>query len=1228
MPHDTFRYTASARLGVWGSIPINAEEFVYRLESVLRANANATLESESHEFVPTDNDQLGALLSVMDKIVLRGNPTLIDPEFENRLLSDENVCLMKTKAFENSQIVGTEFNSLSCEGSPADLITTAEFLSNLPYSDDTGWFCQQPLSSELKSLCSEEEDQFFAGFSEAFSRELSRRLRRQVLIRDLVEHIDDALANNRVDFALQVSSLKWIFEIDGPQHGDTGQEQHDRIRDEKLQSCGWTVHRVKTEVVHNNLTGWFETLRSNLSAEAKNLIERIENQSIRKTIIDNQAHRAALNTVLFPLAVHRCLRGIIQLFLHDMIPIQSSARILAIEEDLEVVTEAFYQLSSMWRHFTALSSLSPIMPKIHLHVIGGTPLLSVPSDEWLLHEKVEDPDGDYDLVISHSLFLMTGDRGPLEQAHFQSRPANFVAMRSAIGLKEERQLLISRPLVFDLADIENALLSQDTENKMPLPAHKHEALLYFLKYLFRKLDFWDGQLRVVSRLLQGKPAVVLLPTGGGKSLTYQFSGLLLPGMTIVIDPLVSLMNDQVENLLALGIDLVNSISGQQAGPAERDAVMKEMTDRRLAFIFISPERLQIKAFRESLLHVAALCPISLAVIDEAHCVSEWGHDFRPSYLHMPRNLKTYCSHAEGRSPTLVGLTGTASFAVLTDIQIEMGIKDEEAIILPRSFDRKELVFDVHKSPMASKQSKLKTIKELIPIKIRANPHVFYDLRGDRTNGGIVFCPHVNGSLGVVQVAGSLNNNNFFAGQKPTNFRGDSAAWNEYKLNVQRKFKRNKIQELVATKSFGMGIDKPNVRYTIHYAMPQSVESFYQEAGRAGRNGKPKYAYCSIIYSDDNWDSALEILNEPDHGKALTNLNGVNWNDRGDLLVLLWLLFNSYGGKEKEKTDTIDFWEEKLWHIVEHLAPGATNTAEIGFSDRNRATYERSIFRLMLLGVVQDYTIDWHLRKFEVKVQKISPKDIKSRLKSYLLQYKFEEFAKNAILDIPEDSVQSTLRGSVYVLTDFVYDEIVTKRKQALRTMGELCREFQSDQYFREAILAYLQESEFSDQLKTWVNKSFDQIKLDQIDELLQKVTSLEEAKRLVGTTRRLLDEDPQNIALRYLSMCARAISAVESDTSVIQEATPLATQIERNREQLINANDILFRAMLDIKKHRPKALEEISRIFLRRAGSAEFSRYLLRHSQNLPDALLKDCLVFLESNIMDVVRTCSFYRTV
>lgn len=1227
MPVDTFRYTASARLGVWSSIPTKAEEFLSRLKSVLRANAHATLESESQEFVPTDNHLLGALLSVMDKIVIRGNPTLVDPDFENRLLSEENVCLMKTDVFENEQIVGRKFDSLLCGCPPDKLITASEFLSNLPYSNNNGWFSQHALSPELKSLCSEEENQFLAGFLEAFPRELSRRLRRQVLIRDLVEDAGNDLANDHVDFALQFCSLRWIFEIDGPQHDNPGQKAHDQIRDKTLQSSGWTVYRVKTEVVHNNLSGWFETFKTNLSAEAKNLINKIENQSI-STAGDEPPRRAALNTVLFPTGVHRCLRGLIQLFFHDMIPMKSSVRILVIEEDLDVVTEAFYQLSTMWRHLTALSSQSPIMPQIHLQVIGGRSLLSVPSDAWFSHEKVDDADGDYDLIISHSLFLTTGDRGPREQAYFEQRPANFVAMRSAIGLREERQLQISTPLEFDLSDLESALLSQDTLDKTPLPAHKHEALLYFLRYLFRKQDFWDGQLRVISRLLQGKPAVVLLPTGGGKSLTYQFSGLLLPGMTIVIDPLVSLMNDQVENLLALGIDLVNSISGQQAGPGEKDVVMKEMTDRKLAFIFISPERLQIKAFRESLLHVAALCPISLAVIDEAHCVSEWGHDFRPSYLHMPRNLKTYCSNAEGKSPTLVGLTGTASFAVLTDIQTEMGVKDEEAIILPRSFDRKELVFDVHKSPMASKQSKLKAIKQLIPIKMHANPNVFYDLQGDSTNSGIVFCPHVDGSLGVIQVAKSLNHENFFAGKTPKKFASDPAAWNKYKLDIQRKFKRNEIQELVATKSFGMGIDKPNVRYTIHYAMPQSVESFYQEAGRAGRNGKPKYAYCCVIYSDDNWDSALEILNEPDHGKALAILNSVNWNDRGDLLVLLWLLFKSYKGKDKEKADTMAFWEEKLWHSVKDLAPGATNTIEIGFSDKNGATYERSIFRLMLLGVVQDYTIDWHLKKFEVKVQKISPTQIRSKLKDYLLQYKFEEFAENAIKDIYQDTVENTLPAAVNVLTDFVYDEIVTKRKQALRTMGELCRDFQSDQQFREAILAYLQESEFSDQLKTWVNKSFDQIRVDEISKLLQQVTSLEQANRLVGTTRRLLDEDPQNIALRYLSMCARAISAAQSHASVIREATSLAIKIERSRPLLDDANDILLRALAHIKKHRPEARKEITRIFLRRAGSPEFSRHFLRHSQNLPGALLKDCLVILESNVMDVLRTCSFYRTV
>ena len=697
-------------------------------------------------------------------------------------------------------------------------------------------------------------------------------------------------------------------------------------------------------------------------------------------------------------------------------------------------------------------------------------------------------------------------------------------------------------------------------------------------------------------------------------------------MTIIIDPLVSLMTDQVENLETAGIDLVGFISSQ-LDPAEKEANLRDMEAGRLAFTYISPERLQIQEFRNQLQTVVARFPVSLAVIDEAHCVSEWGHDFRPSYLHMPLNLQRYCSDGDGRRPTLVGLTGTASFAVLTDIQMEMQVTDEDAIVLPKSFDRKELRFEIRIIPMASKPSALRTLKLQMPRILRSNPQHFYDLHGDRTNSGIVFCPHVNGSLGVTSVAGQLGHNNFFAGQVPKAFRGDWSVWNQHKYRVQQAFKRNRIQELVATKSFGMGIDKPNIRYTIHYTVPQSVEAFYQEAGRAGRNGIPDYALCSILYSDDNWDAALEILNEPDHQIALARLNAINWDDRGDLLVQLWLMFNSYRGRAAEKMLTLDFWNKKLAPVIAGMPAGATNTQEIPFGggDQARVYSERAIFRLMLLGVVQDYTINWQMRCFAVRVQRISPTEVKDHLRRYLMQYKFQDFAHKAVVDIPEDTVVNALQAAINVLIDFIYNEIVAKRKQALRTMGELCRNFTTDQEFREAILAYLQESEFSDELREWVNRSFEAIGMDAIHDLLDRVTTLEEVKRLVGTTRRMLDEDPQNIALRYLSICARAQSPAEGDASVLQEATTLALQVDRQRENLPSIDDILLSLLHDIAACRPALLTSVGSIVLRRAGTSTVARAIVQSRLADNETLYSLSIVLLTASAYHAATACNFY---
>lgn len=1219
---DRLRYTASGRLGLWDSIPADREKFFLPLVRLLQDNAHAVIEADHKEFIPTDNPALASVTAICDKIIARGNPTLVDLDFEQTLLNGPCLPFFRVETLAEGPNVGCRLSARQIPGTMADLITAAQELLDLPFRDSVGGvFASCPLPAELRELASQEEDIFLAQFRTAFGDRLGARLHRQVLIRDLVDDPDDALAQSRVDFAFQAGGLRWVFEVDGAQHNEPGQHDLDTRRDALLTEHGWTVFRVTTVQVRQGLQTWFEDRKR---AVPPALLAPGHN-TVQSAIARSQLHAAAYFAILAPLATHRCLRGLLHLYSHEVLDPSRNQRILILEEDIPVTVEAFRQLHAIWDHIHTIAPETPAPPRLELDIIGDSAVHAPLSGIGV--RPVLTPEGSYDIILSHGCLMDSGFIGPLEMAHFPTRPDNLIRLRHAVGFRTERLLQWCEPLRYDLADVERAITSENGDNPEPMPTHKLDAMRFFLRHIFRKRDFWDGQLRVISRLLQGKDTIVLLPTGGGKSLTYQLSGLLLPGMTIIIDPLVSLMTDQAENLEAAGIDLVGFISSQ-LDPAEKEASLRDMVAGRLAFTYISPERLQIQAFRNQLQTVVACFPVSLAVIDEAHCVSEWGHDFRPSYLHMPINLQRYCSDSDGDGPrpTLVGLTGTASFAVLTDIQMEMQVTDEEAIVLPKSFDRQELRFEVRIVAMAAKPAALNSLKLQMPRILRANPQHFYDLRGDRTNSGIVFCPHVNGPLGVTSVAGQLGHSNFFAGQIPKVFGRDWSKWNKHKHTIQQGFKRNRVQELVATKSFGMGIDKPNIRYTIHYAVPQSVEAFYQEAGRAGRNGIPGYALCSILYSDDNWDAALEILNEPDHQVALARLNAINWDDRGDLLVQLWLMFNSYRGRAEEKTLTLDFWNNQLAPVIAGMPAGATNTQGIPFGgDQDRVNSERAIFRLMLLGVVKDYTINWRMSRFVVSVKRISPAGVKDCLRDYLKQYKFEDFARETVGDLPEDTVVNALQAAINVLIDFIYDEIVAKRKQALRTMGELCRNFTTDQEFREAILAYLQESEFSDELREWVNRSFDAIGMDAIHDLLDRVTTLEEVKRLVGTTRRMLDGDPQNIALRYLSICARAQSAAESDASVLQETTTLALQIDRQRENLPSTDNILLSLLHDIAARRPALLASVGSIVLRRAGTGAVARMIMQSDLADNETLYSLSLKLLTANALHAATDCTFY---
>jgi ATP-dependent DNA helicase RecQ len=409
---------------------------------------------------------------------------------------------------------------------------------------------------------------------------------------------------------------------------------------------------------------------------------------------------------------------------------------------------------------------------------------------------------------------------------------------------------------------------------------KKEAILFLLQNIFRKSKFKPGQEAIINRAIQNKNVIGLLPTGGGKSLTYQICAILQPGITVVVDPINSLMKDQYDKLIEIGftkVSFINSFNSKE----ERLERIEKLAKGKFQIIFVSPERFQIEEFRNSLkgcLNNDVF--FSYAVIDEAHCVSEWGHDFRHTYLKLAQNLKRFCIPKNGELTTF-GLTATASFDVLADVQRELEMTEDAIITLPaEAIDRKELNFEIHKvegeafpeSPYWEREKWLGFLKyplinkliQRIPEKIRQYEEDFNYLQPSAnfyeknqegySNSGVIFCPTKSNKLpnGVVMLKKHLEKVPYleiasFFGSADENTIVDEELETEAgkSFENQEKFIKNEKNLMIATKAFGMGIDKPNIRYSVHYSFPNSVESFYQEAGRAGRDGFP--SICSILF---------------------------------------------------------------------------------------------------------------------------------------------------------------------------------------------------------------------------------------------------------------------------------------------------------------------------------------------------------------------------------------------
>ncbi len=946
----------------------------------------------------------------------------------------------------------------------------------------------------------------------------------EVNILDMTQVYVEPFHNCQVDFFIPQAGL--IIEIDGAQHEASAAE--DDARDAFTQTHGLTTVRFTTEEVASENRSFLRKIDRLLTH--LRTVDRLEqdgrlrppNGLTLRHYRDAYCDGVAIeNPALRLTAALRWQLLILELIERGTIRLGQTARVALRNCDgLRFVQAATDDLAELLSHLLVLMNVPDRALKLVVEEVSD--LSAAQADETLL--------------IDFSILERFDDTYQVNPQIVYARTHYFDFYRH-LPRKNATSMDNCELLDYDFFQI-SCLKPIRYQLDLSPDSRQRASLRVFLSNLFLPLlgdvDFREGQVGIIGSALSRVGTIGLLPTGAGKSICYQLSAVLQPAISFVVCPIKSLMYDQKADLDAIGFTRSNFITGDQT-PDQKRRIQNDFGRGKYFFVFISPERFQTQAFRREMSAIGLDRAFAYAVIDEAHCLSEWGHDFRTSYLNLANTITNLAPEA-----SYIGLTATASVNVLKDIQAEFDIPDEN-VRTPLDYTRKELSFHVIDDRGRKIDALLRVVGEMEAKWNGAAPS------DPAPKAGIVFTPIVNGAKGCYELAGRLASTlnldvRYFSGSAPRGHLKPDA-FDVYKQEVQNDFKANRYRLLTATKAFGMGVNKGNIAYTVHYGIPGSMEALYQEAGRAGRDKlqfEHQSADCYVLLTreqntarlDKVWDAATTVAELKESVKGLSRNSDVNTN--------LFLFTNGL--------DTINNDFKLLDAIYSYLLQSRDVCTVVATADQfktQKARFEKAIYRLFQLGIVSDWIVeDFFIGKLAITFSCPSDDQLRHNLEKRLKKYD-SGYTLNAIFESSNPFHQllcERLHNRRINHTQFVflvlllwsYDHFAYNRRQSLKTVYEQCGDLAAGRItetdFKNRLEGYFKFSESSHLLShlaenpadpsVWISVFFEE------DAATDGVVLLSPEKLLTLKEQlsRFLESYKDNVCLNYLSGVMRLIA--------------------------------------------------------------------------------------------------------